>query len=170
METAAEQGDAEINYLYKNKSMKPFILLVIVFILSLAATRIFGGAFDYALSGNIAMAAMLLLTSLGHFRFTKGMSMMLPAFIPFKTAMVYFTGLVEIAAAIGLLLPRFRHLTGCWLIVFFVLMLPVNINAAIKKIDYEKGDYTGSGLSYLWFRVTLQVLFIGWVWFFSVKT
>ena len=85
METAAERGEGEINYLYKNKSMKPFILLVIVFIGSLAATRIFGGAFAYRLSGNIAMAAMLVLTSLGHFRFTKGMAMMLPGFIPFKT-------------------------------------------------------------------------------------
>jgi len=60
-------------------------------------------------------------------------------------------------------------LPGWWLIVFFVLMLPANINAAVKKIDYEKGTYTGSGPLYLWFRVPLQVLFIAWVWFFAVN-
>ena len=149
--------------------MKPLILLIIVFVLSLGVTRITGGAFDYVLSGNIAMAAMLLFTSIGHFVFAKGMAMMLPGFVPFKTAIVYLTGLMEIAAAIGLLFSSSRHIAGWYIILFFILLLPANIFAAVKKVDYEKATYTGNGLSYLWFRVPLQALFIAWIYVFALK-
>ncbi len=41
--------------------------------------------------------------------------------------------------------------------------------AAARHIDYEKANFNGSGLNYLWFRVPLQILFIGWVWYFGIK-
>lgn len=47
-------------------------------------------------------------------------------------------------------------------------MLPANIIAAKQKINLEKASYDGPGLAYLWFRIPLQVLFIGWVLFFAV--
>lgn len=95
------------------------------------------------------------------------MSMMMPPVIPYKIEMVYFTGLVEIAAAIGLMIPGLRHVTAGLLILFFILILPVNINAALRHIDLEKSNYEGNGPSYLWFRVPLQILFIAWTWYFS---
>ncbi len=94
--------------------------------------------------------------------------MMLPGFIPFKKQLVYFTGIIEILAAVGLLLPRLQVITAWLLILFFVLILPANINAAIKRIDYEKGTYEGPGANYLWFRVPLQVFFIVWVYWFAI--
>src|SRR5687768_1129869 len=109
--------------------MKPLIILISVFVISLIATKFFKHHFDFALSGKIAMSAMLIFTAIGHFAFTKGMTMMLPSFIPYKTLVVYFTGILEIAAAIGLLIPRFSHVTGWFLIVFFILLLPANIHA-----------------------------------------
>ena len=56
-----------------------------------------------------------------------------------------------------------------FLIVFFILILPVNINAALRHIDYEKGTYEGPGTKYLWFRIPLQVLFILWVYWFALR-
>lgn len=106
------------------------------------------------------MAALLLFTSIGHFMFTKGMAMMLPDFLPFKTGVVYLTGIIEIVAAIGLLIPRFSVLTAWLLILFFILILPSNIKTAIEHIDMYKATYDGDGLSYLWFRIPLQMLFI----------
>ena len=91
--------------------MKPLIILISVFIISLLVNKIFKGNVEFALSGRIAMSAMLLFTAIGHFAFTKGMSMMLPDFIPFKTETVYLTGVIEIAAAIGLFIPNFRGVT-----------------------------------------------------------
>ena len=102
--------------------MKPLIILISVFIISLLVNKIFKGNVEFALSGRIAMSAMLLFTAIGHFAFTKGMSMMLPDFIPFKTETVYLTGVIEIAAAIGLFIPNFRGVTAWLLIVFFILI------------------------------------------------
>jgi len=115
------------------------------------------------------MAVMLLFTAMGHFAFTKGMILMMPDFIPFKKQLVYGTGLIEIAAAIGLLLPRLHEITGCLLILFFICILPANINAALRHIDIEKGTYEGPGAKYLWFRIPLQLLFIIWVYWFALR-
>ena len=90
---------------------------------------------------------------------------MIPDWVSFKTELVYLTGIIEILAAIGLLIPAYQTLTGWSLIIFFIAILPVNINAAIKHIDYQKGTFDGSGANYLWFRVPLQILFIAWVYF-----
>ncbi len=153
----------------QKKDMEIEITFLAVFVLSLFIIRLTGKAYRFALSARIAMSAMLVLTAIGHFMFTKGMVMMMPQFIPFKTEMVYFTGFVEIVAAVGLLLPKIRRLTGWLLIVFFILILPVNIHAAIHHVDMATATFNGNGLNYLWYRVPLQLFFIGWIYFSAIK-
>lgn len=150
--------------------MKPLIVLLIVFIVSLVVTRVAYGHFEFAISGRIAMSAMLLFTAIGHFAFTKGMAQMLPSFVPFKTAIIYLTGIIEIGAAIGLLLPISSVATAWLLIVFFILILPANIYAAIHHIDYQKGTFDGNGLTYLWFRIPLQIVFVIWTYLSAIKS
>ena len=97
------------------------------------------------------------------------MALMLPSFFPFKKQIVWLTGIVEIMAALVLLLPAWKHIAAIFLIIFFILILPANIYAAIKKADYQKGNYEGLGINYLWFRVPLQVFFIAWVYWFAYR-
>jgi len=149
--------------------MKPLVVLVCVFAVSLLVTKLFKQHIDYKLSGKIALAAMLLFTSLGHFLYAKGMTMMLPDFIPFRSELIFLTGFVEIAAAIGFFIPGLRGFTGILLIVFFVLVLPSNIYATIKQLNYETGTFDGKGISYLWFRIPFQALLILWTYFFVMK-
>lgn len=149
--------------------MKPLIILISVFVIALFATKIFGNDYKIALSGRIAMSCMLLFTALGHFICTKGMTMMLPDFLPLKTEAIYFTGFFEIAVAICLLFPKLQILSGWLLILFFVLMLPANIYASIKHIDYQKANFEGNGINYLWFRIPLQIVFIIWTYFSTIK-
>ena len=149
--------------------MKPLIILIVVFAIALGVIYLLQAKANINISGRIAMSVMLLFTSIGHFKFKDGMAMMLPDFIPAKKLMVVFTGFIEILAAIGLLIPSTIKITGILLIVFFVLILPANIYAAIKKVDLEKANYNGNGLNYLWFRIPLQLLFIGWVYCFALK-
>jgi uncharacterized membrane protein len=148
--------------------MKPLFVLLIAMGIALAAAKVFNSQWNFIFAGNVAMSVMLLFTAIGHFAYSKGMMMMLPDFIPYKKEMVYATGLIEVLAAIGLMIPAYRHLTSIMLIIFFILILPANIYAAIKKVDYQKGTYKGNGLDYLWFRVPLQILFIAWVWYFGI--
>ena len=149
--------------------MKPLIVLFVVFIVSVFALKLVRGKFDFALSGRIAMSVMLLFTAIGHFAFTKGTSMMIPDFVPSRIGIIYITGVIEIAAATALLIPAWRVPTAWLLIVFFILLLPANIYAAIKHIDIEKATLNGAGLEYLWFRVPLQILFITWTYISSIR-
>jgi len=149
--------------------MKPLIVLLISFAISVFALRVIQKQYDVALSARIALSAMLVFTALAHFAFTKGMTMMMPDFVPYKKQLVYFTGIIEILAAIGLLIPNLRVLTGWLLIVFFIMLLPANIYAALKHVDYQRGTFEGSGTNYLWFRVPLQVLFILWTYLSVIR-
>jgi len=148
--------------------MKPLIVLIVTFGLSLVLLKVFTGSYQLSTAGRIAMSAMLVLTAIGHFKFTKGMVMMMPDIFPYKTSIVYLTGILEIAAAAGLLITSLQTTTAWLLIVFFTVLLPANINAAIKGIDFEKASTSGSGIRYLYFRIPLQIFFIAWVYFFAI--
>lgn len=58
------------------------------------------------------MSVMLVFTAIAHFTFTKGMEMMIPDFIPFKTQAVYATGIMEILFAIALQVPSYRKISA----------------------------------------------------------
>lgn len=153
----------------KEDNMKPLIVLLSSFVIAIFVVKIVKKEYDFALSARIAMSIMLCFTAIGHFAFTKGMSMMVPQFIPFKTSLVYITGLFEILLAIGLLIPKLKVISGWTLIIFLLLMLPANIYASIHNIDYQKGTFDGNGLSYLWFRIPLQFLFIVWTYISTIR-
>jgi len=150
--------------------MKSLFVLLGVFVLSMLSNKVFFRQFRFSLSGRIVMAVMLLFTAMGHFVFVEGMAMMLPDLIPYKRQVVCLTGFVEVGAAIGLLMPKLSRITAYCLMVFFVLVLPANIYAAVNHIDYERGTYDGSGLPYLWFRVPLQLFFVVWVYLSALKS
>ena len=147
----------------------PEIILIVVFITSLLIIKRSKGTFEVAIAARFGMAAMLVVTGIAHFVFSKGMAMMLPPFLPQKELIIYATGILEFAAAAGILLHRFRIITGWLLIIFFILLLPANIYAAWKHVNLETAGYDGNGPAYLWFRIPLQVLFIAWTYMSSIK-
>ncbi|MBO9584183.1 MAG: hypothetical protein J7574_08495 [Flavobacterium sp.] len=148
--------------------METLIVLFGAFAATLLIIWLTTKRFELSFSGRIAMALMLVFTAIGHFAFTKGMAMMI-SFLPWANAIVLATGIIELAAAIGLLLPNTKVLTGKLLILFFILLLPANIYAASNNINLQTADYTGKGLSYLWLRIPMQLLFILWVYFSSIR-
>lgn len=150
--------------------MKPLIVLLSSFVITIFMVKIIKKEYNLALSARIAMAVMLLFTAIGHFVFTKGMSMMIPKFIPCKETFVHLTGIFEILLAIILLIPRLIYISGWTLIIFLLLMLPANIYSSINNINYQKATFDGNGLAYLWFRIPLQFLFIIWTYFSTIRT
>ena len=149
--------------------MKPLIVLLLSFTISLFILKIIKKEYDFALSARIAMSIMLVFTAVGHFAFTKGMSMMIPKFIPFKESFVYLTGMFEILLAIGLLITKFKTISGYALIIFLLLMLPANIYASVNNVNLQKGTLDGNGIMYLWFRIPLQILFIIWTYISTIR-
>jgi uncharacterized membrane protein len=149
--------------------MKPLVVLICVFLVSIFILKLVAKKYDIYLSARIGMCAMLIFTAIGHFVYTKGMTMMIPPIIPIKTEIIYLTGLLEVLLGVCLLIPSVRIYSGWILIALFLLLLPANIYAAIMHIDYQKGTYEGNGITYLWFRVPLQLFFIVWTYLSAVK-
>ncbi|MGE8536570.1 MAG: DoxX family protein [Chryseobacterium sp.] len=149
--------------------MKLLVILFTTFILALLGTFLLHGKPDFIFSGNLGMAVFILFTGFSHFKFQKGMAMMIPEFIPARMFWVYCTGVLEIAAGIGLMIPAIREITAILLIIFYVLVFVANINSSRKRINIFKADYTGPGMKYLYTqRIPMQIILIVWTWYFGI--
>ncbi len=148
--------------------MKPLFVLIGSFLIVLLYQGLRYPRINWPLAGRIALSLMLVFTAMGHFMFTDEMAKMIPEFIPAKVHIIWLTGLFEIAAALGLHLKKWRKLTAWLLILFFILILPANIKAAMENLNYQTGEYDGPGIVYLWFRIPFQLLLIAWVYLFSL--
>ena len=116
--------------------------------------------------GRVGIALVFAFTGLGHFIKTSAMSQMLPAWVPMRIPLIYATGVFELAAAVAILIPAVSRPTGALLCVFLILILPSNIYAAWQRVDF--GGHA-MGPEYLLIRIPLQLLLIGWVYWFSVR-
>ena len=163
------KGLGRFPFLPQKKHMKPLFVLLITFGLIAIITKVRTKQFDIKIAGRVAMTGMLCFTALGHFMFAEGMAQMLPDFVPQRKLMVWISGILEILLGIGLLIPQLSKKVGVGLILFLIAVLPANVYAALKEVNYQTGELDGPGLNYLWFRVPLQLFFIGWVYFSSVK-
>lgn len=147
----------------------PEALLPIGFLISLSIIARFRKELLFALSARIAMALMLVVAGVAHFTFTPGMEMMFPDFVPYKRLIVYLTGILEVLAAVGLLIPKYQRTTGWFIVFFFIAIIPANIYASMHHVDIEHANYQGKGLEYLWYRIPLQFFFIAWVYCSTIK-
>jgi uncharacterized membrane protein len=59
----------------------------------------------------------------------------IPPFIPARLFFALFTGISEIAGAIGLFLPRVQRSAALWISLMMVAIFPANIDSAGKIID-----------------------------------
>ncbi len=140
----------------------------VVHVVGLVAARLLGalGVNRFATwpaSAAHGLAAMLVLTASSHFVAANVTTMpnhadmvaMVPPFVPFAGAVVYATGVLELAGAVGLVLAGTRRAAGVSLAVLFVLLLPANIYAAVADVPFNGGDATP-----LWLRIPLQAIYI----------
>jgi uncharacterized membrane protein len=84
----------------------------------------------------------------------------MPPYIPVPEAMVYASGVAEIAGGAGLMHPRYRRRAGWWLIATLVAVFPANLHMAQNPQDFQE---IPGGEPALWARLPLQALFIAWV-------
>ena len=118
---------------------------------------------SWLVAARCALSTMLLFTASAHFtRMRDDLVRMMPPLFPWPRALVYFTGLCEIAGAIGLLFPLTRRAAGIALILFFLAVFPANVRAARSLITLR-----GKPATALWLRAPMQLLFICLAWWVS---
>jgi uncharacterized membrane protein len=147
--------------------MTPLIFLLVTFGLLYAINKFFlTEALTLSFIGRASLAVMLIVTGISHFTSTDLMIEMMPEFMPLKREIVYFTGVCELLAVVGLLWNKISKLTAVMLIIFFIAILPANIVGSMKQVQLGGME---NGAMYLLFRVPLQIFFIFWTYCFGIR-
>lgn len=146
--------------------MAPLIVLIVATALARLAGQLGARPLrDWAAATRVGLAVMFCFTAAAHFNSMRpDLIRMVPPAVPNPGLMVTFTGLCEIAGAIGLLVPRTRRIAAVALIVFLLAVLPANIHAALSGVTLR-----GAPPTPLVPRIALQLLFIGLVWWSGLR-
>lgn len=99
-----------------------------------------------------ALALFFFAAGIAHFTQTVAFAAIVPPPLPFKREIVQLTGAMEIAFAVGLIIPSWRRITGWLLAAFLLAVLPANIFMAIEGLPLGSLDTPAA----LWTRVALQ--------------
>jgi uncharacterized membrane protein len=95
-----------------------------------------------------------------HFIMPRAYRRIMPPYLPAHAAMVYASGVAEIAGGAGLMMPAQRRRAGWWLIATLVAVFPANLHMALHADEFPK---VPGGESALWARLPFQGVFIAWV-------
>lgn len=145
--------------------MAPLIVLVAGTLLFRLAGRLGLRALEsWRDAARAALAIMFLFTASAHFTPMKhDLAAMIPAPFTGSLPIIYATGLLEIAGAIGILLPRTRRLAGIGLILLMLALFPANVSAARRGVTLRAEPPTPLVL-----RAPLQLFFIAAIWWTAI--
>ena len=139
--------------------MAPLIALVAGFLVA----RTVGWAGVDALDGwhpalRVGLAALFLITTVAHFvpAMRRDLVAMVPPTLPHPALLVTVTGLLELAGAIGLLVPATATLAAVCLALLMLALFPANVSAARRKVPFGGRPATPIGI-----RTAEQILYVG---------
>ena len=113
---------------------------------------------------RILLALIYLLAGIAHIRSPGGFLQITPEWVPYPEQVILWTGIAEIAGAIGLMsppriIPHVRYAAGIGLALYALCVYPANINHAVNNLAI--GGETASWL-YHAPRLAFQPIFIWW--------
>jgi uncharacterized membrane protein len=111
-----------------------------------------------------AMSAMFIFTAVSHFhpRTRPDLVRMVPPFFPLPGLLVTLTGILELAGALGLLIPPFIAPAALALSGLLIAMFPANVYAAVNNLPIG-----GRPATPLAIRLPLQLFWIGALWWIA---
>jgi uncharacterized membrane protein len=138
------------------------IFFAMMFVAALMATAVqlsLGHPFDLPAAMRWGMTPALLFVGIGHFVKPGRYLPMMPSFVPEPRKVILFTGLCEIAGAIGLQVPILERAAGLMLAIYFVCVFPANLKNALATRSIEG---LPSARWYYWVRLPFQPVAIVW--------
>ncbi|MFY1619315.1 DoxX family protein [Micromonospora sp. WMMD736] len=138
--------------------MAPLIALIV----GSALARLAGLAGITALDGwhpalRVGLALMFAVTGIAHFvgRRRVDLIAMVPPRLPRPDPLVTLTGVLELAGAVGLLIPTTARLAAAGLGLLMLVMFPANVSAARRRLTLAGRPVTPLGQ-----RTILQLVFV----------
>lgn len=105
------------------------------------------------------MAAMYILAGFMHFIKPKVYGAIMPPYIPFKRAMVFWSGVAEVILGVGLLFEQTRAIAIWGIIAMLIVFFTVHIDMLTN--EKHKGKFP---IWLLWLRLPLQFGLIYWAY------
>jgi len=94
-----------------------------------------------------------------------------PPIFPAALALVYLSGVAEIAVGIGLLLPRTRRVAAWATIALLIAIFPANVYMATSDVVVEGLNGGGDPSDLVrWGRLPLQGVLILWAYWYTEPT
>lgn len=94
-----------------------------------------------------------------HFVIPRTYESIVPDYLPASRALVYASGVAEIAGGAGVLHERTRRMGSWWSIATLVAVFPANVHMALHPDRYRRIPGGRAGLIA---RLPVQLLFIAW--------
>jgi uncharacterized membrane protein len=111
---------------------------------------------------RLLLCGVFFFGGVAHFLFADGFAGIVPPFLPWPVAIVWVTGVLELALVLGILIPNSRLLAGKLAAIYCLLVLPANIYQALNDVPIF-GSPVAPEL--LWLRIPLQfVLIVAILW------
>ncbi|GAA4694740.1 DoxX family protein [Phytohabitans rumicis] len=139
--------------------MAPLIALIAGFVVARVAGLTGVDAVDgWQPALRVGLALMFVLTGLAHFAGKRRADLvaMVPPRLPRPDLLVAVTGVLELAGAVGLLIPVTAPWAAAGLALLMLAMFPANVSAARRKLTLG-----GKAVTPLGPRTALQVVFVG---------
>src|SRR3954452_21662924 len=93
-----------------------------------------------------------------HFVRPRSYEAIMPRYLPAHRALVYASGVAEIAGGAGVLHPRTREAAAWWSVATLVAVFPANVHMALNPERYR----VPGGRAALYARLPLQAAAIAW--------
>ena len=93
-----------------------------------------------------------------HFVIPRTYEAIVPDWLPNRRALVYASGVAEIAGGAGVMHPRTRRAASWWSVATLVAVFPANVNMALHSDRFK----VPGGAVALWLRLPVQALFVLW--------
>lgn len=119
-------------------------------------------------SGGLVLGAVFVVAGLLHFVYPKVYERVVPPYLPAPLALVYVSGVAEVAGGLGVVFggSRTRRYAGLGLISLLVAVFPANVHMAVNPDQIPGLDIPPW---MLWARLPMQPALIAVVWWMVVR-
>jgi uncharacterized membrane protein len=115
---------------------------------------------------RLALALFFIGAGAAHFIAPTPYLAIMPPGLPWPAALVFVSGVAEIAGGAGVLWRRTRRFAGLGLVLLLIAVFPANIYAAMHGMQVG-GRAVAPWI--LWLRLPVQAALVAWVYFTSWK-
>ena len=147
----------------------PIIILILLscpLLIATLYTKFNSKALDVGKYASWGLGVAFIFFFIGHIVKAQAMVEMLPPWVPFRLALIYITGLLELGVGIALFIPRYQSAAAKLAMVIFVVFFPANVYAALNSTGLGGHQW---GAIYLLIRGPLQLILIAWAYFLCIK-